>query len=159
MDKNEFSQKLKEVMDTTGYSMKDLAQKCGVPYSTIRGYLVGESLPAGIEQIQKISKATGVSISWLVGENTENCNPADYSKRQLELLLSLAGHLSDMQRSVILKQMLILLIKHTDDFEKNNLSDKEKLTPETINMALEFQTLSEEKRQAICKEYGLNGRC
>ncbi|HAO1642939.1 TPA: helix-turn-helix transcriptional regulator, partial [Escherichia coli] len=59
MIKSEFSARLEKLLAMTGDSMRDLAQKCDIPYSTIRGYVAGDSLPNGIEQLQKIAHATG----------------------------------------------------------------------------------------------------
>lgn len=39
MIKSEFSARLEKLLAMTGDSMRDLAQKCDIPYSTIRGYV------------------------------------------------------------------------------------------------------------------------
>ncbi|HFH2546551.1 TPA: helix-turn-helix domain-containing protein [Klebsiella aerogenes] len=109
MDKTEFGNRLSQLLAMTGNSMKDLARKCEIPYSTIRGYVAGDSLPNGIDQLQKISRSTGVSVSWLLGEEegTRAAVPeAPNVDKDIELMNSLFRYMTPTQRANILKRIL-----------------------------------------------------
>jgi transcriptional regulator with XRE-family HTH domain len=109
MDKKEFGKRLSQLLAMTGNSMKDLAQKCEIPYSTIRGYVAGDSIPSGIDQLQKIARSTGVSASWLLGEDANDfaAVPEPRSvEKDIELLNSLFRYMTPTQRASVLKRIL-----------------------------------------------------
>ncbi|WP_220427715.1 helix-turn-helix domain-containing protein, partial [Klebsiella pneumoniae] len=112
MDKKEFGKRLSQLLAMTGNSMKDLAQKCEIPYSTIRGYVAGDSIPSGIDQLQKIARSTGVSASWLLGEDANDfaAVPEPRSvEKDIELLNSLFRYMTPAQRASVLKRILVYL--------------------------------------------------
>ncbi|WP_220428037.1 helix-turn-helix domain-containing protein, partial [Klebsiella pneumoniae] len=85
------------------------AQKCEIPYSTIRGYVAGDSIPSGIDQLQKIARSTGVSASWLLGEDANDfaAVPEPRSvEKDIELLNSLFRYMTPAQRASVLKRIL-----------------------------------------------------
>jgi transcriptional regulator with XRE-family HTH domain len=64
-----FARRLVEACGTS--DVQEVAQKTGVPYHTVRKYLLAERLPPA-ETLISISDATGVSIHWLLtGRNSK----------------------------------------------------------------------------------------
>ncbi|HDS2561245.1 helix-turn-helix domain-containing protein [Klebsiella aerogenes] len=109
MKNNAFSRRSSQLLTVTGSSTKDLARKCEIPYSTIRGYVAGDSLPNGIDQLQKISRSTRVSISWFLGEEegTRAAVPeVPNVDKDIELMNSLFRYMTPAQRANILKRIL-----------------------------------------------------
>ncbi|HBM2994900.1 MULTISPECIES: helix-turn-helix domain-containing protein [Klebsiella] len=148
MIKSEFSTRLAELLARTGDSMRDLAQKSGIPYSTIRGYIAGDSLPTGIEQLHKIARVTGVQPAWLLGGDVEPSTRDMRVTKELKLLVTLAEHLSDVQRGILLKQTLAALIDETDYVERDQEHTK-LLSPSIIELALKLDKLSDDKRKFL----------
>jgi transcriptional regulator with XRE-family HTH domain len=78
-----FSERVKILMSKHGWSMRDLSQQSGVPYSTIYDVLVsGKVKPDNLtaRNLKRLARTLGTSIDHLVGtwENGEgDCEPAD----------------------------------------------------------------------------------
>ncbi len=140
----------------TGDSMRDLAQKCDIPYSTIRGYVAGDSVPNGIEQVQKIARATGLSSAWLLGEDVSQTDDECCIKRDLQLMMTLAEFLSDAQRSIVIKQMLNALLQQVENARGSDGREVMSLPVPVIELALELNKLSVDKQRAIRREYLLD---
>jgi transcriptional regulator with XRE-family HTH domain len=157
MIKSDFSVRLGELLTMTGDSMRDLAQKCDIPYSTIRGYVAGDSLPNGIEQLQKIARATGVSSAWLLGEEVRQENDDVFVKKDLELMMTLAELLSDVQRSIVIKQMLNTLLQQVNNTKYPENQEIKSLPSSVVELALKLNRLPAEKQRAIHSEYHLDG--
>ena len=67
----------KRVDELRGSGSKNaFAKKCGIKPTTMLGYLNGTSQP-NLENLIKISKANGVTISWLAGEDV----PKEFPKK------------------------------------------------------------------------------
>jgi transcriptional regulator with XRE-family HTH domain len=156
MIKSNFSVRLAELLTMTGDSMRDLAQKCDIPYSTIRGYVAGDSLPNGIEQVQKIARATGVSSAWLLGEDVSQTDDECCIKRDLQLMMTLAEFLSDTQRSIVIKQMLNALLQQVENARGSDVWEVMSLPVPVIELALRLNKLSVDKQRAIRREYFLD---
>jgi lambda repressor-like predicted transcriptional regulator len=79
---NRFSERVKILMSKHGWSMRDLSQQSGVPYSTIYDVLVsGKVKPDNLtaRNLKRLARTLGTSIDHLVGtwENGEGpCEPA-----------------------------------------------------------------------------------
>jgi transcriptional regulator with XRE-family HTH domain len=79
---NRFSDRVKLLMSNNGWSMRDLSQRSGVPYSTIYDVLVsGKVKPNNLtaRNLKRLARTLGTSIDHLVGtwENGEgHCEPA-----------------------------------------------------------------------------------
>ncbi|ATF95497.1 Helix-turn-helix [Cedecea neteri] len=156
MIKSNFSVRLAELLTMTGDSMRDLAQKCDIPYSTIRGYVAGDSVPNGIEQVQKIARATGLSSAWLLGEDVSQTDDECCIKRDLQLMMTLAEFLSDAQRSIVIKQMLNALLQQVENARGSDGREVMSLPVPVIELALELNKLSVDKQRAIRREYLLD---
>ena len=156
MIKSEFSARLEKLLAMTGDSMRDLAQKCDIPYSTIRGYVAGDSLPNGIEQLQKIAHATGVCPAWLLGEETGQSQDSERVKRELGLLMTLAEHLSDEQRGIFIKKMLNALLYQVEGVERTSDEERKMLSASSIELALKINKLPINKQLAIYHDYNLD---
>lgn len=63
-----FRNKLEEIRFNRKWSIAELAQKCGLPKSTVDGYLKG--VTPGLDAIEKVSKGTGISVAGLLVEWT-----------------------------------------------------------------------------------------
>jgi transcriptional regulator with XRE-family HTH domain len=51
-----------------GLTIKEMAQKCGVPKSSLEGYMrLKDAKRPGVDALVSIADAMGVSIDWLVG--------------------------------------------------------------------------------------------
>jgi transcriptional regulator with XRE-family HTH domain len=78
-----FSERVKLLMSKRGWSMRDLSQHSGVPYSTIYDVLVsGKVKPDNLtaRNLKRLARTLGTSIDHLVGtwENGEgDIEPAD----------------------------------------------------------------------------------
>lgn len=68
--------------------------------------------------------------------------------KELKLLVTLAEHLSDVQRGILLKQTLAALIDETDYVERDQEHTK-LLSPSIIELALKLDKLSDDKRKFL----------
>ncbi len=59
------SDNLRLVVEKLGYTIKQFAIVCGIPYRTMQDYLVGKREPGAIN-LQKITTQMSVSIDWLL---------------------------------------------------------------------------------------------
>ncbi len=63
-------QRLHSLAVQRGFTIKDMAQKCGLPKSSLEGYMrLKDAKRPGIDALVAISDAMGVSIDWLVGRS------------------------------------------------------------------------------------------
>lgn len=157
MIKNEFSARLSELLTMVGGNMRDLAHKSEIPYSTMRGYVAGDSIPNGIEQLYKIARANGVSMAWLLGdEDMQSSSTERRSERELKLLMTLAEHLSDVQRGIFIKQMLNALLTQVEGIERADSSDVKFLPLSVVELALKLDNLPGSKQKEIYNKCDLD---
>jgi len=63
-------QRLHSLAVQRGLTIKEMAQKCGVPKSSLEGYMrLKDAKRPGIDALVSIADAMGVSIDWLVGRS------------------------------------------------------------------------------------------
>lgn len=108
MNSFEFGQRLTDAMSATDDTVSSLVVKTGIPNSTIRSYLKGDSVP-GILQLKKLAAGMGIKAGWLIGD--EDGQPvsrsdADALEKDLELLNSMFRYMTPGQRARILKRVL-----------------------------------------------------
>lgn len=158
MIKNEFSARLAELLTMVDGNVRDLAQKSEIPYSTMRGYVAGDSIPNGIEQLYKIARANGVSMAWLLGdEDAQHSSSVEQrAERELKLLMTLAEHLSDVQRGIFIKQMLNSLLAQVEGIERVDSSDVKFLPLSVVELALKLDNLPSSKQKEIYSKYDLD---
>lgn len=66
--------RLKEVVDKSGLTMKQVAERCGMPYRTLQNYLISDREP-NAKALTSISTHLGVSIDWLLTGEGEMYRP------------------------------------------------------------------------------------
>ena len=104
----EFGQRLSEAMSASDDTVSSLVVKTGIPNSTIRSYLKGDSLP-GILQLRKLAAGMGIKPGWLLGdEDGKPSQEADSNAldKDLELLNSMFRYMTPGQRARVLKRVL-----------------------------------------------------
>lgn len=141
-----FSTRLSEAMAVLGDNKSSLARKTGLSEAAIRGYLKGRSSPS-IEQLMKISKVTGISAAWFLGEQDSPHVQVDTIEADQSLLMMLIPHLCGAQRQVILSQILSALAKQYNEIY--DISAIRDLSSSVIGTALKINGLSAEEKQAI----------
>lgn len=95
-------------MSASDDTVSSLVVKTGIPNSTIRSYLKGDSLP-GILQLKKLAAGMGIKPGWLLGdEDGKSSQEADSSAldKDLELLNSMFRYMTPGQRARVLKRVL-----------------------------------------------------
>lgn len=95
-------------MSASDDTVSSLVVKTGIPNSTIRSYLKGDSLP-GILQLRKLAAGMGIKPGWLLGdEDGSPSQEADSSAldKDLELLNSMFRYMTPGQRARVLKRVL-----------------------------------------------------
>ncbi len=94
----------------------DFIRKCGIPGSTMRGYLSGKRRNIGLDQAEKIAKANGVSVEWLLyGPHGEI---KDISNNDLRAIYGLDDEIIDIENEI--KSRPCPVVKAYDN-ESNNL--------------------------------------
>jgi len=66
--------RLKEVVDRSGLTMKEVAERCGMPYRTLQNYMISDREP-NAKALTSISTHLGVSIDWLLTGEGEMYRP------------------------------------------------------------------------------------
>lgn len=95
-------------MSASDDTVSSLVVKTGIPNSTIRSYLKGDSLP-GILHLRKLAAGMGIKAGWLLGdENGQEAYRSDTDKleKDLELLNSMFRYMTPGQRARVLKRVL-----------------------------------------------------
>ena len=108
MTQSEFGQRHTDAMSATDDTVSSLVVKTGIPNSTIRSYLKGDSVP-GILQLKKLAPGMGIKAGGLLGN--EEGQPglrsdAGAFEKDLELLNSMFRYMTLGQRARILKRVL-----------------------------------------------------
>ncbi|MBM7218800.1 helix-turn-helix transcriptional regulator, partial [Enterobacter hormaechei] len=97
-------------------TVSSLVDKTGIPNSTIRSYLKGESVP-GIMQLRKIAAGMGIKAGWFLGDDEEFACPKDgisEIEKDLELLNNLFKYMAPVQRGRVLKRVLASVARQID---------------------------------------------
>jgi transcriptional regulator with XRE-family HTH domain len=138
--------RLEIAMKALGETKSSLARKTDLSEATIRGYLKGSS-SAGVEQLVKISRATGIPAAWFLGEQNDMYGESNTVEEELTLLSMLFRHLSGVQRQVVLSQVFTALAGQYGD--SYDASDIRKLSSPIIAAALKINELSDEQLIAL----------
>lgn len=59
--------RLKETIDSSGYTYRDIESLTGIPFATVRRYATGSTENIPIDRIQKIARVLRVNPLWLMG--------------------------------------------------------------------------------------------
>ncbi|RPH28248.1 helix-turn-helix domain-containing protein [Buttiauxella warmboldiae] len=148
-----FGKRLGIAMKSLGETKSSLARKTGLSEAAIRNYLKGNS-SASIDQLLKITRVTGISAAWFLGEQEDMYVKRDTVEDDLSLLSTLFRHLSEVQRQVVLSQVLTSLAGQYS--ESYVASDIRKLSSPIIDIALKINKLSDEQRHILEAELGVN---
>lgn len=99
----EIAEKIREVMQWSGTTQKELSERTGIAYTTLNGYLCGRS-GISIEVIRQIADGLGVSMYVLL--NGESL-PSDYQELSEEErgVVRLYRLMNQDQREVIVQSM------------------------------------------------------
>lgn len=89
MDYTMFQQRLKQLMDSHGLSIKGLADLINVTSATVSRYLNGKRCP-DLPYVVKLSEHFGVSIDWLLGINGDRYDVLPQDIQEVAFLYSLA---------------------------------------------------------------------
>ena len=84
-----FSNRLKNLQGDTSTSA--FAKQCGVPYSTMRGYLEGDSNPPIINYLPKVAEAQSVTVDYLVSGIKEKLSGTQQNEKKEEGEMLLSG--------------------------------------------------------------------
>lgn len=81
--------KIKDLLDSQGLRVTDLAQKSGIPVNTLYSMLKRDQTNEKIETLQKIADALEISLSDLLGQTTqkETINMDEQMREQFKLLV------------------------------------------------------------------------
>lgn len=143
------SKRLGLAMKALNETKSSLARKTDLSEATIRGYLKGSS-SAGVEQLMKISRATGIRVAWYIGEQDDMYGEGITIEEELSLLTMLFRHLPPVQRQIVLSQVLAALAEQYNC--SNGVTDIRKLSSSVINTAIKINELSD----AQLNELGAN---
>lgn len=95
--------RLHMVQNRAGLSIKEMAERCGVPKSSLESYmrLKGDAKRPGIDALIAISRGMNVSIDWLVGRSAESSSHTirqrDYALGCFNVVLALLNWLKTQQ--------------------------------------------------------------
>ena len=112
----QFGTRLAEAMSLSEDTVSSLVDKTGIPNSTIRSYLKGQSVPA-IMQLRKIAVGMGIKAGWFLGDDEEFASPKDgisEIEKDLELLNNLFKYMAPVQRGRVLKRVLASVARQID---------------------------------------------
>jgi len=164
METNEFQRRLLILKGTT--SLNSFANKCGIPYSTMRGYIEDNANPT-LDNAKKIAAACDVTVAWLAGEEddewTRTKNRGLTIDRHIEIgedlkqisfllsaLLSEFGHAYPEigQRSRATMQLVAAekAIQKVRHFAEENLFDEHKNDPRCNHDIYYGKVFAEQKR-------------
>lgn len=107
-----FLEKLDFEMDSIGINKNKLSQLSGVPYTTIDGFYKKGYENAKISTIRKIAKTLGVSLDYLIEDNSSNeiAKPPSLEDGDEEIL-KLYHRLDSEDRLIIKGEMHGLLLQ------------------------------------------------
>lgn len=112
----QFGSRLAEAMAISEDTVSSLVDKTGIPNSTIRSYLKGESIPS-ILQLRKLASGMEIKAGWFLGDDEGIiCHKDDVSsmEKDLELLNSLFKYMAPAQRGRVLKRVLASVIRQME---------------------------------------------
>lgn len=113
-----FPIRLKELLTTTSWSTRKLAEKVGVSGGAISRYSNGTMKPK-VGTVILISQVTGVNIEWLLGKDVDMYMPIQEKKpvtEKQQALIDLAMELNDKECELMCKLIFdILLHRYSDE--------------------------------------------
>ena len=142
---SELVTRLHEVRISRGLTIQQMAEKCGIPKSSLESYmkLSGAKRP-GVDALTSIANAMDVSIDWLVGRSVDSF-PAQLSQR--EYALACFGVVSSLINWLRAKQAeSATTIIHKDDVA--GVPDAE-LAANTMLAFVERMTLFKDTASAV----------
>lgn len=89
MDFTVFQNRLRELMDSRGLSMKSLAEQVNTTPATVSRYLSSDRKP-DLAYIVKLAEFFGVSIGWMLGLEEDRYAPLPKEHQELINLYSMA---------------------------------------------------------------------
>lgn len=100
MNENEIAiERLKEVFEASGYSTREIADKTGIPKSTVHRYVTGTSNKYEIGRIQKIAEACHASAAYVVGWTDD----VSLSSMRIQMINHICQSLTEDQLGQLLK--------------------------------------------------------
>ncbi|HBK01579.1 MAG TPA: hypothetical protein DDY77_00920 [Clostridiales bacterium] len=101
--------KMQELKDETKMTYQDIADKSGVPLSTVKRIFSGQTPDPGYTSIISIIEAMGGSAEDIKGNNTSAQTNSFVSRQSVERLCSVYEHsLSDKNK--LIKALLIIIL-------------------------------------------------
>ena len=114
-------------------SLGEFSHKCGIPKSTIKGYLDGSSEPRFLENLKKIAKACDTEVGWLAaGEEPKEVNeallenPVALDEVQQHIYKRRSDNLDEAMR-LLVERLMILKDNDLDGFCATSLLVNERL--------------------------------
>ncbi|WP_161575416.1 helix-turn-helix domain-containing protein [Beggiatoa leptomitoformis] len=107
------SERLKKFVEFKGISLKELSEKCDIPYRTLQNYIYEENRKISPELFIKLNTHFGINLNWLLtgmGEMFESeTKPAPRTKAIVEMI----ENLDDSQ-----KQKIYAVIEDAKQFQE-----------------------------------------
>lgn len=110
-------ERIKELRQEKGYSLRTLAKALGITAPTLQRYETGEISNISPEMINKIARELGTTGSWLLGEHEKDLsgksNVVSISTTE-KLLIMIYRSLTDGERQMVRELMFTLNYNHSD---------------------------------------------
>jgi transcriptional regulator with XRE-family HTH domain len=109
----EITDKIREVMQWSGMSQKELAAITGIPYTTLNGYLCGRNqIPLRV--LPNIAKGLGVSSTLLLNEEPLPADALELSQEERELVKQYRQLTRD-QKEILVQNMALFIRQNRDE--------------------------------------------
>lgn len=100
---NEVAERLKEAIQKSGLSYREIERKSGVPFSTVKKYADGYIGKCPLPRLEALAKALNVKATWMMGWEEEK--PTPERDERARVFLDLFSKLPEDKKTFIIQAM------------------------------------------------------